>query len=1036
MAFERIGVGGFLSFEEKKGIASMKRAGAAFGSLQKSAVSFGKGMSQVGVGLRAAGIAGIAVTAGLGIGLSIAVDFEKQMSAVGAITRSNTEDMTRLTDEAKRQGIVSVFSATESAEAMEALGRAGFDTSQIIEGLGGVMNAAAAEGIGLAESASIISRIVKSMGLEIGRASNVADILVLTSAKSNTNIVQLGEAFKFGAPQARQMGIQTEELAAIFGKLADSGLDASTGGTNFTNFLVKLTKPSKEGARVMKKWGIELEDANKNLLPIGDIVDQFSKKLKGIPSATERARLATELFGIRGAKAFGALESAGGKAIKDLTQDLLESSFGIGAAAEAAERRLDNLAGAFTLFKSSVQSIFIGFFDPLLGPFKETVQDITGGLNQVLDAFAGLQKNQKATADASVAAAKREVDGFAKKSFVLDQLSERQRGAAKAGLAAIVAQAAGEQKLSRSQAAAQATSMAQFVVGGLARQKLSDEEKIAQKSEIEGLAAIAKTRRLTAAEQATLRNKFIGSINAQADAETKIAGVVDRAKGNSAKSFIEQAAARAKIEGQIEGAIIRRERLEKIEREQGSTAATIAKGVLAGLDSVKAGFSSLVAGVRKFGKQLKDSVGEERLEQFFKIATIAVLVVGALAPVALAFAAIGFIASAVIGPIVAGLLLMAPILAVIGLAFLAVRKENETVGETVARVWNTIATFIDDTFTNVIEPFIEGFREGMGPAIDLVSRTFSSFFGVIKTLVNEIFAIFDDGTDDTATDWREVGMVVAEVLGNIVAVVTGVIGSIVTGFLVVTKFLVTALKEPFEGLFTSVKGILFGILQLFRGDFKAGLKTIMLSIGDIMMAPVRLFFSTISKLVDLTLGAFGDAIPPGIRKSLNAFAASTAKRAVTPDRTGFGFGVKAGTTEAVVEAADKDDKRKGGLSFGAFLASEEDKERAVLEGFGVEASKENLATARKILARRAEEEKARGKAAFEAAQKGLTADVNVNLKNVLNQEVKACIDGEDSLKNAAKHTQTIFERSGATTEPFIRRQMRETGVVVPATAST
>ncbi len=1002
MAFERIGVGGFLSFEEKKGIASMKRAGAAFGSLQKSAVSFGKGMSQVGVGLRAAGIAGIAVTAGLGIGLSIAVDFEKQMSAVGAITRSNTEDMTRLTDEAKRQGIVSVFSATESAEAMEALGRAGFDTSQIIEGLGGVMNAAAAEGIGLAESASIISRIVKSMGLEIGRASNVADILVLTSAKSNTNIVQLGEAFKFGAPQARQMGIQTEELAAIFGKLADSGLDASTGGTNFTNFLVKLTKPSKEGARVMKKWGIELEDANKNLLPIGDIVDQFSKKLKGIPSATERARLATELFGIRGAKAFGALESAGGKAIKDLTQDLLESSFGIGAAAEAAERRLDNLAGAFTLFKSSVQSIFIGFFDPLLGPFKETVQDITGGLNQVLDAFAGLQKNQKATADASVAAAKRQVDGFAKTSFALGSLSERQRGAAKAGLAALVAQAAGEKKLSRSQAAAQATSMAQFVVGGLVQQKLRDEEKIARKSEREGLAAIAKTRRLTAAEQKTLSDRFIGSINAQTGAE-KASNIT------AIQGFIQQAAARTKLEAQLEGAIDRRERLEMIEREQGTTARVIAQGVLEGLDAVKEGFNALVDRVRQFGASLKESIGEENLKQFIKIATIAVLIVGAIAPVILAFSALAFVGGAVIGPIVTGL-------ALIGSGLLAL-------GGVAATVFGGIAAAAVAASGTIATAMVSA-----GLAIGAAFLPVVAILGVIAIVVSFVFSLLkregESFGETFARVWVEIVTFFTEFVPNVVMPWVREVAAPL-------GFLFDFFGTMFEGMFTTAEQVFSGIKDLFAGDFKLGLKKIGLGILDVLLLPFRGFLGALAGIADTILEKFGSAVPAGIAKSLRSFkdfGAEFAKEGVSGSLASFG-----GTV--VVADKDEEDGKTDKLVRG-FTRPKVDKARLLLEESGKEINKENLAVARQILARRAEEKQARKKAEFEALQKELTADVTVNNKIDQTIDAKLCVDGEETVVAGARHKQTIFERSGATSEPFNRRQMRETGVIVPATART
>ena len=1028
MAFERIGIGGFLTFDEKKGVASMGRAGAAFGKLGKKAVAVGKGIANVGKGVRTAGLAFLPITAGLGLGLAIAAGFEKQMSAVGAITRGTTEDMTRLTDEAKRQGIVSVFSATESAQAMEALGRAGFDTTQVISALGGVMNAAAAEGIGLGESATIVSRIVKSMGLEVERANNIADILVLTSAKSNTNITSLGEAFKFGAPAAKGFGIQTEELASVFGKLADSGLDASQGGTSFANFLLKLGKPSKEAARQMKAWKIELEDSQGNLKSIGNIIEQFKSKIEKIPSATERARVASELFGVRGQRAYVALASAGGKAIDDLTQDLLESSFGIGAAAEAAEKRLDNLAGSFTLFKSSVESIFIGFFDPLLTPFKEATQDITAGLNRVLDSFAGLQKNQKAVGMASVAISKRQIDAQEKRNDSLKGLSERQKKAAKVALASFVVQASGEQKLTRAQEASRAASLSSFVVSGLARQDLSAEELGAQKEEIEGLAAIAKTRRLTTAEQLTLRDKVLGSIEAQISAVDGTSKADQATLVGFRKASIERLAAQGKIEAKIEGAINRRKRLQKIEEEQGSTARLIAEGVLEGLDAVKEGFASVVDSVRRFGKSLAETVGEDRLKQFFKIATIALTIAAAIAPVILGFSALAFVIGAVAGPIIAvgGVVItvvtgigsaflavftaikvaalsslgalgpfLVPVIAVVlavvavlGIlvgAFLLIRKENESIGDTFIRVWGAISDFVTEVFND--------FLTGWGMIFDAVDDLTGGF------------------------------------LGDMVAKFTGFLSGLITKFTDLVPGLGDTLASPFILMFDRVEQIFSGIKDLFAGDFKTGLKKIGLGILDVILLPFRGLIGVLSRIADKILSKFGAAVPKGIAKSLRsfqAFGSEFAKEGVSGSLASFGGTVGVKTKDK------KEEKKETDKVFGGF--KKRDEARLSLEAAGLEINEKNLADARAILARQAQEVKDRKKAEFEAAKKKLTADVKLEDKRQTTVNANLCVDGQTLNVASARQEQTIFERTGATTEPFMRRQVQETGTRVPVSA--
>ncbi|KKM76778.1 hypothetical protein LCGC14_1376660, partial [marine sediment metagenome] len=442
-----------------------------------------------------------------------------------------------------------------------------------------------------------------------------------------------------------------------------------------------------------------------------------------------------------------------------------------------------------------------------------------------------------------------------------------------------------------------------------------------------------------------------------------------------------------------------------------------------------------------FGERLKDSVGEERLAQFFKIATIAITIAGAIAPVILAFTALGFIASAVIAPIVGGLLLLAPVLAVVGLAFLAVRKENETIGETVARVWGEISTFVSDTWTNVIQPFIAGFREGFGPAFEIVGEAMSELFTTLKTSVSLLFSLFSDGTDETTTDWFEVGKTVAGVVGSILAAVVTMISFVVKVFVGLMAIVIQVFKAPFNALVEFFGGIFSGIFQLFEGDFLGGMKTIGSALLDILMAPFRIFLTNLSGIIKFAVDKLG--IGGSVGKALSGFAEATAKKgaerfleqkpdpATVPGTVAF--------AKAMARARAKEDARLGIQPLGTRARAKKKgvkltQNQADAVAAGLPATEENAAIAKKILARQAEEASTAKREAAEAAKKKLLAEVklqnNINLKT----ENKLCVDGQTAALASAKHSQSILERSGATSEPFIRRQVQETGTRVAPTA--
>jgi len=406
MAFERIGLGGVLTFDEKRAVIGMGRASRAFSRLKQDTKLLGRGLGQVGRAMGNVGIAALPLTLGLFKAAKSAVSFEQSMADLGAVARASTADMEAFETKAKEMGIVTAYSATESAEAMKLMKMAGAENVEVIGGIRGVLDAAAAGNIDYAESAEIVSTVTRGMGRSFSETRNLADILALAQTKANVTISTLGESFRYGMAQARTMGIETEELTAIFGKLGDAGLKGSMGGTALTNMLVKLASPSREASKQMEKWGIGLTDASGKLLPISSIVDKFSKKLSAVQNATERARIMTEMFGVRGQKAYAALAAAGKESTDTLVQELQKASDGIGAASEMAQKRLSTLTGRLKMMGATLEGLSIEFFGPLLDGVTGFVDESTSGLNDVLFSLTALQSAQKEGHDIQATATK------------------------------------------------------------------------------------------------------------------------------------------------------------------------------------------------------------------------------------------------------------------------------------------------------------------------------------------------------------------------------------------------------------------------------------------------------------------------------------------------------------------------------------------------------------------------------------------------------------------------------------------------------
>lgn len=430
MALESIGLAAQLTFDADPAVRGMKKAQRSFGDLKAEALKTGKAvdrgvlawMTKVerqayrtkqataalrdnmkglgrGIGTAAKGVERLGLTllpAALGMagGVFQAARYEKQLSGMRAVMRGLSEEQfAELVAKTRELGIESVFSATQSAAAMEQLGILGFKHHEILAAIGPVLNAAAVAGTDLASSAQIVGGATRAMGLEIKEAGRVADVLTVAGQKSATTLPQMSEAITYGASAALKWGMDLEETVAVLGKLADRMHQGSAGGMLLMNVVKSLTAPSQQAEKVLKDLGVEMVNADRTgFRPLIDVLVDIRKELDKETDAAERARKESVLFGARAGRAFAALADTGVKATNELRDELKKS---MGAAEEAAKTRLDNMLGAFTLFASSLESLSITMFEPFLKEGKDAVQGVTTDLNSVLYAMADLEQQVK-----------------------------------------------------------------------------------------------------------------------------------------------------------------------------------------------------------------------------------------------------------------------------------------------------------------------------------------------------------------------------------------------------------------------------------------------------------------------------------------------------------------------------------------------------------------------------------------------------------------------------------------------------------------
>lgn len=366
--------------------AAMTRAGSTARTVASGMENTGRKSALIASGMTAAGLA----VAAFGVAaVKMAADFDQQMSTVQANTGATGAQLDQLRAAAIEAGASTVYSASDSADAINDLGKAGMSVTDILNGgLSGALNLAASDGMAVGDAAEYMANALSMFHLKGSQASQVADTLAAGAGKAVGNVSDFGEALNNCGAQANSFGMNVQETTGVLALFAQNGTIGAEAGTQLNSMLMKLAAPSTEASNTMKELGISAYDAQHHFVGMANFAGQLQKAEKNLTDEQRNQANAT-IFGSYAIKAANYLYEAGESGVNKWTKAVSESGY----AAEQAAAKNNNLKGDLENLSGSMESLMIAVGEGAQGPLRKMVQ----GLDTLVDAFAGLPSGVQQT---------------------------------------------------------------------------------------------------------------------------------------------------------------------------------------------------------------------------------------------------------------------------------------------------------------------------------------------------------------------------------------------------------------------------------------------------------------------------------------------------------------------------------------------------------------------------------------------------------------------------------------------------------------
>lgn len=309
--------------------------------------------------------------------LTTAAGFESSMNDVRAVTGATGQDFDDMSDLAKEMGRTTMFSASESADALAFLGMAGLDAQQSMDALPGVLDLAAAGGMELADAADTATNVLSGFGLEVSELGRLNDVLAEASRSSNTSVEQLGAGFQYVGPVASAAGMSLEETAATLGMLADAGIQGEQGGTALRGALSQLLNPTAQVQSKLDDLGVSVNDADGSMRPFADIMGDLE-------NAGADVNDMLTIFGTESGPGMMAILEEGAGELGDFTDHLHDAE---GAAGEMAAIKMEGLEGQLKELQSAGEGLMLAIADSgLLEVITELASKVTEWVQELSEA--------------------------------------------------------------------------------------------------------------------------------------------------------------------------------------------------------------------------------------------------------------------------------------------------------------------------------------------------------------------------------------------------------------------------------------------------------------------------------------------------------------------------------------------------------------------------------------------------------------------------------------------------------------------------
>ncbi|PTI55075.1 phage tail tape measure protein, partial [Staphylococcus xylosus] len=339
------------------------------------------------------------IAGAMGYAGKLGVEFDDGMRKVQAISGATGKDLDALKAKAREMGATTKFSASDSAEAMNYMAMAGWKSQDMMSGLPGIMDLAAASGEELGTVSDIVTDGLTAFGLEAKDSGHFADVLAAASANANTNVQMMGDGFKYAAPVAGALGYSIEDTSMAIGLMSNAGIKGEKAGTALRTMFTNLSKPTKAMKDKMDELGISITDSNGEMLPMRDVLDQLRDKFSGL-SKDQQAAAAATIFGKESMSGALAVINASQKDYDKLSKSIDGSK---GSAKDMADTMEKGLGGSLRELRSAAEELGLSIFETI----QPALSGMVGGLKSTVDFLNDLPKGAKVAgvAIAGVAAA-------------------------------------------------------------------------------------------------------------------------------------------------------------------------------------------------------------------------------------------------------------------------------------------------------------------------------------------------------------------------------------------------------------------------------------------------------------------------------------------------------------------------------------------------------------------------------------------------------------------------------------------------------